>query len=155
MEGSIWSLFGLARVLFLSQGDPARVYTLLEEGLGAVSRWGTSWGLPGPSVTRVKCSFCKAMLSEHARCWRRVCRSIGRRGISGALPSHFPSWEGWRTSPVITQQHGPPMRRVWRLAENRRQPEHELFAGGIGGRGRRAGRPCACSTTLGVSRGPA
>jgi ATP/maltotriose-dependent transcriptional regulator MalT len=49
MEGIIWSLFGLARVLFLSQGDPAKVHTLLEEGL-ALSRQvghklGIAWAL--------------------------------------------------------------------------------------------------------------
>jgi DNA-binding CsgD family transcriptional regulator len=45
MEGLIWSLFGLARVLFLSQDDPAAVHALLEEGLALCRQVGHKLGI--------------------------------------------------------------------------------------------------------------
>jgi predicted ATPase/class 3 adenylate cyclase/DNA-binding CsgD family transcriptional regulator len=49
VEGIAWSLFGLAHVLLLSRGDPAKVHMLLDEGLALCRevghKSGVAWGL--------------------------------------------------------------------------------------------------------------
>ena len=44
-EGIIFSLIGLANLLFISQGDPAKVHTLLEEGLALCREVGHKEGI--------------------------------------------------------------------------------------------------------------
>ncbi len=78
-HGIAWSLFRLAEVLFVSQGDPAKVHTLLEEGLACFRElddkdgFASSFQLLGRlALSQDDAAAARSWLEESARIYREL-----------------------------------------------------------------------------------